>query len=260
MSLLLELLSENFATARADIEQALKKSFKQVGTVLNRVTLSDVTLNDDGTVSVKGDVILPENSKLKRLPVRFKDLTGKFDCSHTSLETLEGGPERVQSFDCSETKIKNFVGAPRVINTWLVAHNNDLDSLEGLEETRINGNTSLDGSKLRSLKGAPKFIGGFFKFNAEELKNLEHLPKKIGALAGGKLHINGVRKNLPLLRVFLSDINAPTDRRVHLFDIKESAMTDVESIINKHLKAGRAGASPASSELIDNGYMEHARA
>jgi len=71
---------------------------------LIKLRLKDCTKNPDGTYSCDGDVDLSEMS-LTKLPVRFKEVGGSFNCFNNNLTTLEGAPEKVGGyFDCSHNK------------------------------------------------------------------------------------------------------------------------------------------------------------
>lgn len=49
------------------------------------------TINDDLTIDVDGDVYL-DNEGFTKLPVRFRNVSGDFDCSSNSLTDFEGCP------------------------------------------------------------------------------------------------------------------------------------------------------------------------
>jgi hypothetical protein len=52
------------------------------------------TKNIDGTYSAGGDVNLSHKG-LTKLPIRFKEAGGGFDCGYNQLTTLEGSPQKV---------------------------------------------------------------------------------------------------------------------------------------------------------------------
>ena len=94
----------------------------------------EYTINDDLTVSVDGDVYWKSNKP--KLSVTFSEVTGKFNCSSSNLESLEGCPKKVKKFYCSDSK--------------------NLTSLKGGPEEAMYYDCS--GCNLLSLKDAPKKV------------------------------------------------------------------------------------------------------
>lgn len=80
---------------------------KEITKICHKYQIYDFTINDDMSVSVDYDVRLKiETSKL---PIKFKEVKGDFDCSSIGLETLEGCPEIVDGdFDCSFNSLKSL--------------------------------------------------------------------------------------------------------------------------------------------------------
>ena len=113
---------------KKSIEELLEKDFNIEGNYI---------INKDSTVSVDGNVEWKSN-KLK-LSVTFSEVTGKFDCSSSNLESLEGSPKKVIHFDCYNNK--------------------NLTSLEGGPEEAEKYYCS--NCNLLSLKGAPKKVKKF---------------------------------------------------------------------------------------------------
>jgi hypothetical protein len=81
----------------------------------------DYTINPDDTIDVNGDVDLCNRlGDMKKLPVKFRKVSGYFICSSNKLTTLEGCPNYVGGgFSCS---------------------NNKLTTLKGIEKCEIIGN------------------------------------------------------------------------------------------------------------------------
>jgi hypothetical protein len=87
--------------------------------------------NSDGTWSCKGSITL-HGKNLTKLPVKFKEVSGYFDCSHNKLTTLEGAPEHVGvRFECSHNKLTTLEGAPEIVGESFYCNNNKLTTLEG---------------------------------------------------------------------------------------------------------------------------------
>ena len=118
--------------SKEEIDQLLKTHFRIYG---------EIEYHNDGSISVAGDVILTDKS-ITHLPVKFRKVSGYFDCSYTNLTSLEGSPQEVGGyFSCSgSTKIITLKGGPK----------------------KVGGYFYCDNTKIASLEGAPEFVGGDF--------------------------------------------------------------------------------------------------
>ena len=95
-------------------------------------------IHEDETVSVDDDCRLYNNGQ-KRLPIKFRQVSGNFDVSYTSLTSLAGSPVRVGGdFDCSSTGITNLQGAPRSVGGSFDCGVTEITSLMGIS-TVIGG-------------------------------------------------------------------------------------------------------------------------
>ena len=118
---------------KAEILDTLKKYFRIYG---------DITIADDGRVSVTGSVYLKGNHSY--LPVQFDTVDGVFYCGYTGLQSLQGSPTKVEEdFGCSDNQLLSLEGGP----DW------------------VGSGFSCVGNPLESLKGAPSYIGGKFYFD-----------------------------------------------------------------------------------------------
>ncbi len=87
--------------------------------------IKNYTINSDGSIDVDGDVDISPlriraqhlpNQELKKLPLKFGEVTGNFDCSYNQLTTLEGAPRSVWGdFNCSDNKLTTLEGAPESV-------------------------------------------------------------------------------------------------------------------------------------------------
>jgi len=137
-----------------------------------RLKLGECTKNPDGSYSCKDDVDL-SGMGLEKLPVRFKEVIGNFDCSNNKFTTLEGSPEYVSEFFwCSHNKLTTLKGAPRKVRGGFICSDNELVSLEGAP--RYVGFEFLClRNRLRSLEGAPEYVGGWFDCSDNKLTSLK---------------------------------------------------------------------------------------
>jgi hypothetical protein len=123
--------------------------------------IENYTINDDGTIDVDGNVnlsysYLRHDSKLKKIPFNFGEVTGYFNCSGHNITSLEGSPYYVgKNFNCSSNKLINLVGSPEEIGGDFDCYSNH---------------------KLNSVLGMSIEIGkGFFTYDCPKLKELESM-------------------------------------------------------------------------------------
>jgi hypothetical protein len=127
--------------------------------------IRDYQIRDDGSIDGDGDVNLYNRlGDLKKLPLTFNEIMGDFICGENNLTTLDGCPKKVHGyFYCYENKLTSLEHSPKIVEgNFVCRDNNDITSLEGLENTYIDGELSVfDCSRLYSLKGFPKKVGSF---------------------------------------------------------------------------------------------------
>lgn len=122
---------------------------------------SDYTLRKDGSIDVKGDVVIVEKG-LTEIPIRFNKVTGSFNVYDNNLTSLKGCPIEVgKSFNCSENDLTSLEYAPRIVG--------------GGFDCSFNYN-------LSSFEGCPEIIGG--KFHCDKVaipyEILENIEKSDG--------------------------------------------------------------------------------
>jgi hypothetical protein len=125
------------------------------------ICIFKLSRNDDGTYDYDGDLDFERMGlkSLTEIPLKIKNVNGRFNCSYNELVSLEGAPEIVQgNFDC---------------------YSNKLVSLEGAPDT-IKGNFDCYSNKLVSLEGAPDTIQGDFRCSDNNLLSDKHLSKVNG--------------------------------------------------------------------------------
>jgi len=125
--------------------------------------ITDYQIRDDGSIDVDGDVHLYDRD-LKQLPLIFNEVGGYFNLRSNNLTTLEGCPKKVHGyFYCYENKLTSLEHSPKIVEGNFVCRDNDnLTSLEGLEDTYITGRLDVwDCGGLYSLRGFPKKVGSF---------------------------------------------------------------------------------------------------
>ena len=83
----------------------LYESFEDIESICNKYGITNYTINDDGSIDVDVDVSI-NHKKLTRLPLKFRNVSGKFDCFYNNLTSLEGCPVNVgKSFYCYNNEL-----------------------------------------------------------------------------------------------------------------------------------------------------------
>ena len=93
---------------------------------------NDFNINDDLSIDVEGSIFL-RNRGLTKLPIKFRNVSGYFDCSENGLTSLDGSPIKVGSdFNCSRNVLTSLEGAPKSVGGDFWCYDNDLTSIDGL--------------------------------------------------------------------------------------------------------------------------------
>jgi len=146
---------------------------------IENLEIENYTFNDDGSIDVDDNVNL-SFKYLNKLPVKFRNVSGFFNCSSNNLTSLEGCPKTVGgSFICRSNKITSLKGGPETVGGNFNCSSNSLISLEGGPKT-VGGDFYCYGDNLTSLLGSPKTVGGNFLCYDNKLKSLEGSPKTVG--------------------------------------------------------------------------------
>ena len=136
---------------------------QEIHDLCKKYDIENYTINEDGSINV-GSVDLSDKS-LTKLPLRFRNVSGDFDCYNNNLTSLEGAPDEVGgNFYCNDNKLTSLDGAPTSVGGNFYCYNNQLTSLEGAP-------TSVSyfyyyNNKLTSLKGLE-----WKSFNRIDLRN-----------------------------------------------------------------------------------------
>ena len=141
-----------------------------------------VIIEDNETISLEGDLLSYHNNwqTLRKLPFRFKRVTGNFNMERCAIESLEGFPEEVGGVFSVEScpNLKSLEGGPRIVKGWYsCANNKQLTSLEGCPETVRTFYAHKCG--LVNLIGAPKIVTGECCLVMNKLRSLDGCPEKV---------------------------------------------------------------------------------
>jgi hypothetical protein len=162
----------SFPTTVQEVKVALKEML---------IPLKNCKINADLTVDVNVGLHL-DNTKLKQLLVKFREVKGDFICRTSNLSSLEGSPKIVNGdFMCVGTQIKSLKGGPEVVNGDVeISDNTKLTSLEGCPK-KVSGRYNVSGNSLTSLKGAPSSCNTFM-CNYNNLVSLEGSPNTVNGV------------------------------------------------------------------------------
>ena len=112
----------------------------------------DISIDDEGLVSVAGNVSLLQNSKVKRLPVSFKKVDGDFWCNNNQLTTLEGTPNSVgRRFFCWNNPLTTLEGMPTQLLSLRLSYSPTLPLLRSLYAKKIDFWPELDDKTLEKI-------------------------------------------------------------------------------------------------------------
>ena len=122
-----------------------------IDSICNRYGIRNYTVNDDNSIDVNGNVRI-EFLLDSKLPIKFRNVIGNFDCLSNGLKTLEGSPKNVEgNFNCSMNYLKSLSGGPEF----------------------VGGEFNCNRNELKSLIGGPKEVGTNFECGYNEINSLE---------------------------------------------------------------------------------------
>ena len=146
--LLNEITRRNYPTDKATIDKLCKT-----------YDITNYTINPDWSLDVNGNVNLYKKN-LIILPLRFRNVTGDFNCSYNDLTSLEGCPQIVTgSFSCQNNNLTSLVGGPKETGDFY-CNGNKLTSLIGCPKE--TGWFDCSHNQITSLKGCPEKTGNFY--------------------------------------------------------------------------------------------------
>ena len=171
----LEMFLRNY---KKDIK--LFEEYNDIHSICKKYDIKNYTINPDGSIDVDDNVNL-HSRKLIKLPLKFRNVTGHFDCCNNQLTSLEGSPKEIGgNFICSSNQLISLEGCPSYVGgNFDCYHNNKLTSLKGSPK-EIGGTFYCHQNKLTSLEGSPKEVGDDFICYSNQLTSLKGAPIKVG--------------------------------------------------------------------------------
>ena len=160
--------------------QFINESKSDIDSICEEYGIRNYTINEDGSIDVDGYVDLWGDlwgQGLTKLPLKFRNVSGNFNCSDNQLTTLEGGPESVGGyFYCHNNQLTTLEGGPESVGGDFSCNSNQLFSLEGGPES-VGGNFYCNSNQLTTLEGGPKRVGGYFNCSYNQLTNFHGFPE-----------------------------------------------------------------------------------
>ena len=115
-------------------KEFIKESTSSIESICKKYGIRNYTINPDGSIDVDDNVYLNSES-LTKLPLKFRNVGGIFDCNYNKLTTLEGAPQSVGgSFYCSNNQLTTLEGAPQRVGGSFDCRNNQLVDFNGFPE------------------------------------------------------------------------------------------------------------------------------
>lgn len=112
----------------------LFESYSDIKSICEKYRITNYTINSDGSIDVDGDVYL-YNLNSTKLPLKFRNVSGYFDCSNNQLTTLEGCPQTVGgNFDCNDNQLTTLEGSPQNVGGYFSCRNNRIINFNGFPE------------------------------------------------------------------------------------------------------------------------------
>jgi hypothetical protein len=205
-----------------------------------------------------------------------KTLSGRkvYDLFNCGLTSLVGCPSKVKYslyIDYNQD-LTSLVGAPKEVGRHFTMTCCGLTSLEGSPDI-IKGDFNIESNKsLTSLNGGPKEVCGDYIASRCGLTSLEGIPGKIGGdlmLAGNPLtSLQGINQLKEMNgSIYLHDCPI-TSHILGVFFIKRcdglnhnggNELGRAITIVNIHIRKGRAGLFQCTHELIEAGLADFAQ-
>jgi len=89
--------------------------------------------NDDGTVDIFDSIVINNNNKISKIPVKFNDVYGNFSIVNRYINSLENCPKVVRkNFTIDSNSLKNLKYSPDTVGEDYYVFCSELESIEGI--------------------------------------------------------------------------------------------------------------------------------
>ena len=118
-------------------KEFIRESKTDIHSICKKWGIENYTINDDGSIDVDGNVNLAYDlyrEELTKIPLKFGNIIGDFECDRNQLTTLKGSPKSVGgNFDCSGNQLTSLEGLPE-IGVYINCRRNQITDFRGVSE------------------------------------------------------------------------------------------------------------------------------
>jgi hypothetical protein len=157
----------------------------------------EFTVNEDGSINVKGNVVIKKN--MAELTVDFNEIDGNFIAPHIGLKSMKRFPrivtgdviinsndikiiERLEKvgddFNISNNELSIIKNFP-LVGKDIILQDNYLETLDGIQD-HVNGNLFVTYNHLTNFRGFPNKIDGDCFASNNRIQSEDGLPDFIG--------------------------------------------------------------------------------
>lgn len=113
-------------------------------------------------IDVEGNVILSgKNLTNAGIPVKFRRVSGNFDCSNNQLTSLDFAPEEVgENFYCDNNNITSLSKAPIYIGGNFYCCNNKLTNIDDISTKYVGKNFYTRNNDIKDYKVLNEIVKG----------------------------------------------------------------------------------------------------
>jgi len=135
------------------------------------------SISKDGSVSVKGNIIVENDDNLSSIPFKFKNIQGDFIIKGCKIQHLTNSPDTVSGdFIVSSNDLFDLIDGPHYVGGNYDCSDNILTTLKGSPESILH-DFNCSENLIQTLKGAPKRVWGIFDCTKNKyLTTLDNAP------------------------------------------------------------------------------------
>lgn len=141
-----------------------RQKCKEIDKLCERYSIKNYTINKDLSIDVNGDVNLERMHRddlplhVKhggKLPIKFNNISGDFNCYAIGLQSLENCPKSIGGvFNADFNYLTSLVGSPETIGNLFTFRSNQVTSFEG--SPKQCGDIDCSHNQITSFEGIPK--------------------------------------------------------------------------------------------------------
>lgn len=155
---------------------------EKVNLLLKKLGIENYTINSDFSIDINGNVNLSNKKIIGKIPIKFRYVSGDFNCGGCDLISLEGSPSKVGgSFIAGQNKLTSLKGCPSEIGKSFYCHRNNLTDLKFIPQY-ITEDLYCSDNRINTLKNGPIKVKGRFVASDNLLKTFDGNLKYVGKL------------------------------------------------------------------------------